>query len=328
MANSQKSVLVTGGIGFLGSHLCEYFLRKQYKVVAVDNLCTALPSNLEFLRSLGQKQFHFVEQDVSTPWSQWCSNIPPEYLENLEYVFHFASPASPPLYQELALETMEVNSAGLKYALKWADQHKARCIFASTSEVYGDPEVHPQTEAYRGSVNTTGPRSCYDEAKRFGEALLFTHNWKNQTQHGMVRIFNTYGPRMNPSDGRVVINLLTQARDNKALTIYGDGKQTRSFCYVDDLIKGITMYADSLECGPINIGNSDEFTILELATAIQSLYPERKFKVRHLEFPKDDPLQRRPDLSIAAEKLNWKPEVSLKDGLEKLNGWLNQLEPK
>lgn len=325
MANYQKSVLVTGGIGFLGSHLCEFFLRQNYSVIAVDNLCTALPSNQAFLEELGKERFLFINADVSKPWNEWEGQVSKHIQNGVDFVFHFASPASPPLYQKLALETMWVNSIGLSHALKWADAYNARCVFASTSEVYGDPEVHPQTESYRGSVNTTGPRSCYDEAKRFGESLVHTHNWKTGTSHGMVRIFNTYGPRMNPSDGRVVINLLTQAQQGLPLTIYGDGLQTRSFCYVDDLIAGIVAYAKSSECSPINLGTPEEFTILELSKEIQRMFEGKKLTLKHLDFPQDDPLQRQPDLRLAQQKLGWTPTTSLKDGLLKLNSWLESL---
>lgn len=326
MANSQKSVLVAGGVGFIGSHLCESFLNQGYCVIAVDNLCTALPENLELLQELGKERFHFVNADVSKPWSEWEKQVPGKFLSDVEFVFHFASPASPPLYQDLALETMWTNTIGLSNAINWADHHKARCIFASTSEVYGDPEVHPQPESYKGCVNTTGPRSCYDESKRFGETLVYTHNWKKGTAHGIVRIFNTYGPRMNPTDGRVVINLITQARKGLPLTIFGDGLQTRSFCYVDDLISGIQAYARSSECMPINLGTNQEFTILELSKKIQQLFPEKALSLKHLDFPQDDPLQRQPVLTLAKEKLQWEAKTTLQDGLVKLNKWLETFE--
>jgi nucleoside-diphosphate-sugar epimerase len=216
------------------------------------------------------------------------------------------------------LETMLVNSMGLLEAIRFADSHSARVVFASTSEIYGDPEVHPQPESYRGSVNTVGPRSCYDEAKRFGEALLYTMNLRNGTRHGIIRIFNTYGPRMKPLDGRVVINFLMQGLAGEDLTVYGNGAQTRSFCYVDDLVNGILAFAKSNELGPMNIGNDREFTVLQLAEAVQKLFPEKSLKLRQTDLPVDDPQQRRPDLSLAKSKLKWQPVVHLDAGLAKM----------
>jgi len=199
---------------------------------------------------------------------------------------------------------------------------RRRVIFSSTSEIYGDPEVSPQPEDYRGCVNTQGPRSCYDESKRFGEALLYTHNLKYGTKHGLVRIFNTYGPRMNPADGRVVINFLAQALRGEALSVYGDGSQTRSFCYVDDLVAGILAYASSAQTRPINIGNEREFTILDLVEAVRALFPEKKLKVEHRALPQDDPRKRRPDLSLAKATLQWSPKIELKEGLSRMLDWL------
>lgn len=324
MANKQKTVLVTGGCGFLGSHLCESHLKNGYRVIAVDNFCTSNRSNENYLRDAGGENIIIVEADVTESWSSWAESLPTEWLESLTHVFHFASPASPPLYQELAIETMWVNTIGLSNALNWADKLKARCIFASTSEIYGDPEVHPQPESYWGNVNTIGIRSCYDEAKRFGESLLFTHNWKKKTKHGLVRIFNTYGPRMNPHDGRVVINFLVQAIQGKDLTIFGDGSQTRSFCYVNDLVDGIRKYSTSDITTPINLGNPTEFTILELAEIVQSMHSEKSLKMTFHECPKDDPKLRRPDISQAKEKLSWEPKVDLKIGLQRMADWLSK----
>jgi nucleoside-diphosphate-sugar epimerase len=221
-----KSALVTGAAGFLGSHLCEKLLREGFNVIGVDNLCTGLRSNIEELNSISQVNFVFIEADVSEPWS-WISQIPQAWRDHLEYIFHFASPASPPLYQKLALETIRVNSVGLEKALYFAQKTEARVIFASTSEIYGDPETVPQTESYWGNVNSFGPRSCYDESKRLGEAIIYSFNERHKSKHGLVRIFNTYGPRMNPSDGRVVINFLVHGLKNQNLTVHGDGKQTR-----------------------------------------------------------------------------------------------------
>ncbi len=322
MANERKTVLITGGCGFLGSHLAESHLADGYRVVCVDNFSTADRRNESYLRSLPSDRLTIVEADVIEAWSTWTSSLPEEWLEDLAYVFHFASPASPPLYQELALETMWVNSIGLSNALNFADRHGARVVYASTSEIYGDPEVSPQPETYRGSVNTLGPRSCYDESKRFGESLLFTHNWKKGTHHGLVRIFNTYGPRMNPVDGRVVINFLVQALRKQPLTIYGDGSQTRSFCYVDDLVRGIRAYARSSLQYPVNLGNPVEFTIRQLAEEVGKLFPDRTAEYTFHPFPQDDPRQRRPDISRAQAELGWEPSIPLAEGLQKMLQWL------
>lgn len=311
----MKSVLVTGAAGFLGSHLCENYLRLGYEVYGLDNFYTGLRSNIEELKSR-YPEFQFIEKDVSTEWTSL-----PE-ISNLQYVFHFASPASPPHYQKLALETLWVNTIGLNNAIQFADKHKARIVFASTSEVYGDPEFSPQPESYWGYVNSFGERSCYDEAKRFGEALIFSHNKMKGTRHGLVRIFNTYGPRMNPNDGRVVINFILQALQNKDLTVYGDGKQTRSFCYVDDLIKGISQYAESGITFPVNLGNDTEFTMLELAEVVLKAIPSNS-KLSFKNLPSDDPKKRRPDLTLAKKHLGgWNPEVPLKKGVELMAEWL------
>ncbi len=308
-------ILVTGAAGFLGSHLAETHLEKGHQVVGVDNFCTGLKENAKFLQQSFSQQFQFVEADVSKPWDTWAQS-----LSGVSRVYHFASPASPPLYQKLALETMAVNSLGTLQALEFATRAQARLVFASTSEIYGDPLVHPQVETYWGNVNTLGPRACYDESKRFGETLITAFNEKRGTQHGMVRIFNTYGPRMNPADGRVVINLLMQALRGEGLTVYGDGKQTRSFCYVSDLIAGIVAYGDREGLSePVNVGNDGEFTILELAQVVQKIFSTKKLQIVHLPLPKDDPRQRKPELTRAREKLSpWKPMVSLEEGLRKM----------
>jgi nucleoside-diphosphate-sugar epimerase len=313
----MKSVLVTGAAGFLGSHLSESYLKKGFKVYGLDNFYTGLRSNIDELKSK-YPEFHFIEKDVTTDWAGL-----PE-ISGLQYVFHFASPASPPHYQKLALETLWVNTLGLNNAIQFADKHKARVVFASTSEVYGDPEFSPQPESYWGNVNSFGERSCYDEAKRFGEALIFSHNKKHGTKHGLVRIFNTYGPRMNPNDGRVVINFILQALQSKDLTVYGDGKQTRSFCYVDDLVNGISKYADSNLTFPVNLGNDTEFTMLELAEVVLKCVSSNS-KLTFQDLPSDDPKKRRPDLTLAKKHLSpWKPEVPLKKGVELMAEWLKQ----
>lgn len=310
----MKSVVITGAAGFLGSHLSEYYLKQGYHVVGLDNLCTGSQSNVDLLLKLSP-QFEFHELDACTAADEWPK------AENVEFVFHFASPASPPLYQKLNIETLWVNTKGLESALKYADKHHARVIFASTSEVYGDPSVSPQPETYWGNVNSFGVRSCYDEAKRFGEALIFSHNERHKTSHGLVRIFNTYGPRMNPNDGRVVINFILQALRNEPLTVYGDGLQTRSFCYVTDLVEGISRYAQSMLTIPVNLGNQNEFTILELAEKVLQVTNSTS-KIIYHPLPGDDPKQRRPDTSRAREKLNhWKPQVELLEGLTHMTKW-------
>jgi nucleoside-diphosphate-sugar epimerase len=315
-------IVVTGAGGFLGSHLCEHYLRRGQKVVGVDNFSTGTPKNIEYLRGLpgATTNFSFFEADVCAPWIQWLQS------SDRPLIFHFASPASPPLYQKLAFETMAVNTTGLERAMDWADRFGGRCVFASTSETYGDPLVHPQPESYRGNVNTMGPRSCYDEAKRFGETLVYTRNWKRGTAHGLVRIFNTYGPRMNPSDGRVVINFLVQGLGREPLTVYGDGTQTRSFCFVSDLVNGIARYAESDLTEPVNLGNDREFTILELAQEVRILFGN-DLPIVHRALPADDPVKRRPDLKKARELLaGWSPTVPLSEGLRLMLEWLKSTE--
>lgn len=320
--NTISGVLITGGGGFLGSHLAEYFLRKNIPVVCVDDFCTGLRSNQTYLEELDvpEKKFQFIETNVTESWNSWTGNIK---NKKISHIFHFASPASPPHYQRLSVETMWVNTKGLENAILYADQINARVIFASTSEIYGDPEFSPQKESYWGNVNTQGPRSCYDEAKRMGEAVLYSYNLKNKTNHGLVRIFNTYGPRMNPNDGRVIINFLVQALLGKDLTIYGSGSQTRSFCYVDDLVAAITRYAATNLTTPVNVGNETEFTILELAQLVEKIFAEKKLQLNFFDLPKDDPRQRRPDLTLAKQVLApWQPKISLASGLEKMLEWL------
>ena len=311
----MKSVVITGAAGFLGSHLSEHYLKGGYNVYGIDNFYTGSKSNVDFLKKLSPN-FHFFEKDVTENWF----DLPK--IENLIYVLHFASPASPPHYQKLALETLWVNTTGLNNAINFADFYKAKVIFASTSEVYGDPEFSPQPESYWGNVNSFGERSCYDEAKRFGEALIFSHNKKFSTHHGLVRIFNTYGPRMNPNDGRVVINFILQALQNVDLTIYGDGLQTRSFCYVDDLVRGISTYALNDLTFPINIGNDHEFTMLQLADVVLKVIPSTS-QLLFKDLPSDDPKKRRPDLSLAKKHLDgWSPTVQLEEGVKRMADWL------
>lgn len=312
------SVIVTGGGGFLGSHLVERLLGEGYSVIAIDNFCTGDRQNLSFLKSLpNAANLKFIEADCTEPLQTLVGDV-----ANLKWIFHMASPASPPLYQKMPLETLRVNTTGLKECLIYATPRKARVIFASTSEIYGDAEVHPQPESYWGNVNSFGPRACYDEAKRFGEALLYSWNQVHGTRHGLIRIFNTYGPRMNPSDGRVVINFLKQLLEKKPLTIYGNGQQTRSFCYVSDLISGLVEYAKSDLAEPVNVGNPTEFTILELAELVQKLDPSQTPEITHHPMPVDDPKQRRPDITKAILQLKWSPKIALQDGLVKMHEWL------
>lgn len=311
MNANTPTALVTGAAGFLGFHLCKKLLAHNFQVIGVDDLCTGLKSNAVDLQKMGVQYF---EKDVSSPWNEWTKNL----SHSFTHVFHFASPASPPLYQQVPLKTLAVNSLGLYRALEFATEKKARLVFASTSEVYGSPEVSPQPESYWGNTNSFGPRSCYDEAKRFGEALIYSYNQEKKTKHGLVRIFNTYGPRINPNDGRVIINFLMQLKNKEPLTVHGDGSQTRSFCYVDDLIDGIFTYSQNADLDyPINIGNDKEFTILELAKKVQAMSPT-PLEIKFVDRPVDDPPLRRPDISLAKKVLNWSPKISLDDGLKKL----------
>lgn len=302
----SKTILIAGGAGFLGSHLCDAYLEKGYRVVAIDNLSTGSKRNIAHL--VNAKNFTFVKHDV-------CRNLPSKVTSlDIDIIANLASPASPPHYQRLAIETLRVGSQGTENLLELAKLKKARFFQASTSEVYGDPEVHPQTESYKGSVNSYGPRSMYDEAKRYAEALIWVYKHQHSVDTSIVRIFNTYGPRMDPQDGRVVSNLIVQALAGKPLTIYGDGKQTRSFCYVSDLIAGFISLIESGEEGPINIGNPGEFTILELAQKVIGLTGSSS-TLTHKPLPGDDPLQRKPDITKAKKLLHWQPTVSLDDGL-------------
>ena len=305
-------VVVLGGAGFLGSHLCDALLRRGDEVVAVDNFCTGSRDNVKHLAST--KSFSLIDADI-------CDEIP--VAGKVDLIFNFASPASPKQYLKMPLETLRVGSVGTENAIKLALQNNARLIMASTSEVYGDPLVNPQSETYFGNVNPLGLRSCYDEAKRFSEALLMAHHRTSKLNLGIVRIFNTYGPRLDPDDGRVVSTIITQAIVNHDLTIHGDGSQTRSFCYVDDLIRGIIALADSSEVGPINLGNNIEITVSKLAEMVLKICGS-KSKVVFTQAMEDDPQQRCPDLAQAKDKLGWEPQVSVEDGLKKTIEWFKQ----
>jgi nucleoside-diphosphate-sugar epimerase len=301
-------VLVAGGSGFLGSHLCAALLARGDNVVCVDNLCTGRRQNVAKLES--DPAFQFVEADITQPLPKQVSSQKYDVIANL------ASPASPPRYVELAVETMLVGAIGTKNLLDLAKRDNARFMQASTSEVYGDPEIHPQPETYWGNVNSYGARSMYDEAKRFGEALIWVYRNQHSVNTAVLRIFNTYGPHMDPKDGRVVSNFIMQALKGESITIYGDGKQTRSFCYASDQIAGMLALIDSNEEGPINIGNPHEFTMAELAEKIVKLTSSRS-KLVHKPLPPDDPTQRRPDIAKAKECLGWEPKVELEEGLKK-----------
>lgn len=293
--------LVTGGAGFIGSWLCEALLDKGQKIICVDNFITGNKENIQHL--LKDKNFTLLEHDVIKP-----VNI----NEKIDFIWHLASPASPVDYQKLPIETMLVNSIGTLNMLRLAEKKKARFLFASTSEVYGDPKEHPQKESYWGNINPVGPRSCYDESKRFGEALTMSCGYHNTR---IVRIFNTYGPRMRADDGRAVPNFIMQALEKKPLTIYGNGSQTRSFCYVDDMVKGIIAVMHSKICTPVNLGNPVEMTILECAKMIIKLTASSS-EIIFSELPKDDPTRRLPDITVA-KSLGWKPETGLEEGLKK-----------
>jgi dTDP-glucose 4,6-dehydratase len=295
--------LVTGGAGFLGSHLCDALLGEGYAVIAADNLLTGRISNLQHLRN--DSRFEFIERDVCQP-SEWGM---------LDYVFHFASPASPVDYAEHGIETLRVGSYGTFEALEAAQRSRAKFMMASTSECYGDPLVHPQVEAYWGNVNPVGPRSVYDEAKRFSEALTMAYRRYRNVDTRVLRIFNTYGPRMQIHDGRVIPNFMWQALRGEPLTVYGDGGQTRSFCYVSDEIDGILRLAKSDEHEPVNIGNPSEFTILECAREVIAITKSHS-QIKFEDLPQDDPKQRCPDISKAKRLLGWEPKVELQEGLQ------------
>jgi dTDP-glucose 4,6-dehydratase len=299
-----KSALVTGAAGFLGSHLTDRLLGEGYSVLGVDNLSTGDAENLAHLAN--ESRFRFEERDI-------CAAFDPG---RVDHVFNLASPASPPEYLRLGIETLRVGSMGVENALQIAAKYDAGFFHASTSECYGDPLEHPQKESYWGNVNPVGPRSVYDEAKRFGEAMVMAYHRSRGVNTHMARIFNTYGPRLHPGDGRVISNFLMQALRGEPFTIYGDGLQTRSFCYVDDLIEGIVRLSRSEEHLPVNLGNPEEYTILECAKAVLEVTGS-KSEMSYSELPVDDPTRRRPDITKARTLLGWEPRVGLKDGLKK-----------
>jgi dTDP-glucose 4,6-dehydratase len=302
-------VVVTGGAGFLGSHLCEAILDRGDEVVAVDNLVTGSRDNIEQL--FGRDGFAFQRHDVSN----YVHVAGP-----VDAILHFASPASPKDYLELPIQTLKVGSLGTHHLLGMAREKHARFLLASTSEVYGDPEVHPQVESYWGHVNPVGPRGVYDEAKRFAEAITMAYHRYHGIDVRIVRIFNTYGPRMRRNDGRVVSNFLVQALEGKPITIYGEGEQTRSFCYVEDEVRGILALLDGDEVGPVNIGNPYEFTVRELADLVLEVTGSTSELVFE-PLPVDDPAQRKPDITLARRVLGWEPVVQLREGLERTAAW-------
>lgn len=316
----MKCILITGAAGFLGSHLAENYLNENYTVIGLDNFLTGQQKNIDDLKHKYETQFHFFNQDVCSDLDH-LQNFIQKNKFNLEFIFHFASVASVPHYQKYSLETMSANSQGLKNCLSLALTLNAEVIFASTSEIYGDPLVSPQSENYFGNVNTYGPRSCYDESKRFGESLIYSWNQKHNTHHGIVRIFNTYGPRMHLEDGRVIIRLLQQSLCDEPITIYGNGTHTRSFCYVDDLICGISLYAQSRFRKPINLGRSETFTILEIANFILKI-TSSKSQIIFSELPVDDPKIRVPDLKLAEKEISYVSKINLESGLQKTIHWL------
>lgn len=299
---SKPRALVTGGAGFLGSHLCDALLAEGYSVVAVDNLLTGRLSNLDHLRN--EPRFELRQRDINEPFD--CGEV--------EFVFHLASPASPVDYSIHGIETLRVGSLGTFHALEVARKHGAKYLVSSTSECYGDPLEHPQKESYWGNVNPIGPRSVYDEAKRFTEAATMAYHRYHKVDTRIARIFNTYGSRMQFNDGRVIPNFMKQALRGEDLTVYGDGSQTRSFCYVSDQIEGLLRLAKSSEHLPVNLGNPIEFTILECAQRVLAV-TESKSKIRHGPLPQDDPKQRRPDITKARTLLGWEPKVDLESGL-------------
>ncbi len=305
-------IVITGGSGFVGSHLCDAFLARGDEVVAVDNLSTGRLQNLAHLAE--HKAFAFVRADVA-------KELPVE--GKIDGVLHFASPASPPEYLAAPFESLDVNSLGTRRALDLAVANDARFLLASTSEIYGDPEVHPQVEEYNGNVDPNGPRAVYDEAKRFAETLTSTYRRLHDLSTATVRIFNTYGPRLAPADGRVVSNFLMQALDGKPLTIYGTGNQSRSFCYVSDEVRGIVALFDSDVAEPVNIGNPSEITVLELVDIVREV-TESRSEIVFEPLPVGDPTRRRPDITRARTLLDWEPTVTLRDGLALMRDWYQE----
>lgn len=317
MSKSKKIVVITGGAGFLGSHLSDRFLSEGNKVICVDNLITGNLNNIKHLRK--DKNFEFKKHDVSKKIT---------IKGNVDYVLHFASPASPVDYLNYPIQTLKVGALGTHNTVGLAKLKKARYLIASTSEVYGDPQVHPQTEDYWGHVNPIGPRGVYDEAKRFAEAMTMAYRRYHNVDTKIIRIFNTYGPRMRIKDGRVVPNFIDQVLNNKNLTVYGNGQQTRSFCFYSDLVDGIVRMIKSSHSGPVNLGNPDEFTILEFAKLVLKMAKSTKSKIVYKPLPVDDPKTRQPNISLAKKVLKWEPKVKLEQGLKETFDWFEQRHQK
>ncbi|MSR68831.1 MAG: SDR family oxidoreductase [Phycisphaerales bacterium] len=312
----SKTILVTGGAGFLGSHLCDRLVAAGHKVICMDNLFTGVKLNIAHLE--GNPNFEFIRHDVTESFK----------FESIDQIYNLACPAAPGHYQFNPVKTMKTSVLGTMHALGLAKRTKATVLQASTSEVYGDPTVHPQPESYRGNVNPIGPRACYDEGKRAAESLMFDYHRQYGTAIKVVRIFNTYGPRMHPFDGRVVSNFIRQAIAGEPLTIYGDGSQSRSFCYVDDLIEGLirTMETPAEFTGPVNIGNPHEFTIAQLAASVVRLVGGTSRVEVARPLPQDDPMQRCPDITLAEKVLQWKSTVQLDDGLRRTIEWFKSID--
>ena len=311
--HNQKRILVTGGAGFLGSHLCERLVENGNNVLCLDNFFTGTKRNISHL--LGKPNFELIRHDLVQP-----------VLIETDAIYNLACPASPIHYQYNPIKTAKTSVMGAIHMLGLAKRVKAKILQASTSEIYGNPTVHPQSETYQGNVNTIGPRSCYDEGKRCAETLFFDYHRQNQVNIRVVRIFNTYGPRMHPNDGRVVSNFIVQALMNKDITVFGDGSQTRSFCYVNDMIEGIVRMMEGSDAfiGPVNLGNPKEVSVLELAEKVINL-TRTKSKIVFQPLPQDDPVQRQPDIQLAKEKLNWKPSIQLESGLKNTIDYLDQI---
>jgi UDP-glucuronate decarboxylase len=311
----QKTILVTGGAGFIGSHLCEYLLNQGNRVICLDNLVTGSENNIKHLKN--NKNFKFINHDIVNPFF---------IKEKINQIYNLACPASPIQYQKNAIHTVKANTIGMINILGLAKKHKAKILQASTSEIYGDPLQHPQKESYWGNVNTTGVRSCYDEGKRISETLMFDYYRTWGIEIKVARIFNTYGPKMAKDDGRVVSNFINQALKNKSITIYGNGKQTRSFQYIDDLIEGLVglMNGPKIFYGPVNIGNPEEFTIKQLADRIINLTKSRS-KIIYKQLPEDDPCKRKPDIALAKKVLKWQPKINLNEGLMKTISYFKKI---
>ncbi len=310
-----KRILVTGGAGFLGSHLCDRLVEQGHDVMCLDNFFTSQKRTIDHL--LDRHNFELIRHDVTHPM----------WLE-VDEIYNLACPAAPGHYQFNPIKTTKTSVMGAINVLGLAKRVKAKVLHASTSEVYGDPTVHPQPESYRGNVNPIGPRACYDEGKRAAETLMFDYHRQNGVDVRVIRIFNTYGPRMHPYDGRVVSNFIRQAVAGQDITIYGDGTQSRSFCYVDDLIDGMIAMMNNQHgfTGPVNLGNPNEFTIQELAELVVELSGTSSKIIKTRDLPEDDPLQRRPDITLAGEKLNWVPNIELRAGLEKTIAWFKSID--